>query len=666
MATYEHPWLKAECTQLPGMTLEGKETEGGILELSCTCDLEKETLVGDWMLRVHPAFTPIFFYTPHLTPQEGYVADMHVFRTPAVMMGDGKRVICLLPETEDIPKGSGRLYLDLNAPEGEMTMGYSTTEVAEHVLYRKTGRAVLAAGKVTLRARLLLLEGEAAQNPFRAVLHDWWMRYGSRQTEALPAAAGLMAYVRHTYDWAFRRWKDVVWQEFELNGRYVGAPPMIVTTRQSPNYQAPASLREPTAIWNQAWFCALRSAQGVYRYAMETGDAALLEKARMTKELALAFPQEGGLFDAVIAVPVEEMLMDGQKVTRAMDWSHAYFGNSNRNPATWELEKSPRHLLDMSWTALHMLTWYDELEKDERLTAYVRRYAERLVTMQDAEGFFPAWVDRTGNTLPELRQSAESAVSATLLLKLYALDGDTRWLNAALLCAQALMKKVMPDSRWEDFETYWSCSGFGREMQGKKYPRNACCKQCSLSPFYMAQMLYACWQATGEKDYLQKGARCLDEMLMFQSSFQPKEMPITVVGGFGVMNGDAELLDARQSMFAETILQYGEALCCEEYTQRGMAALRASFQMMYCPENEKVKVQWEKKWPFLNETDYGFMMENYGHDGYADSEGLGIGEFTIYDWGNGAASEAVMRIRTHMPHLWERCFSTQASTCQGQ
>ena len=32
MATYEHPWLKAECTQLPGMTLEGKETEDGGLE----------------------------------------------------------------------------------------------------------------------------------------------------------------------------------------------------------------------------------------------------------------------------------------------------------------------------------------------------------------------------------------------------------------------------------------------------------------------------------------------------------------------------------------------------------------------------------------------------------------------------------------------------------
>jgi hypothetical protein len=31
---------------------------------------------------------------------------------------------------------------------------------------------------------------------------------------------------------------------------------------------------------------------------------------------------------------------------------------------------------------------------------------------------------------------------------------------------------------------------------------------------------------------------------------------------------------------------------------------------------------------------------------------LGIGEFTIYDWGNGAASEAVMRIRAHHQELF--------------
>ena len=46
------------------------------------------------------------------------------------------------------------------------------------------------------------------------------------------------------------------------------------------------------------------------------------------------------------------------------------------------------------------------------------------------------------------------------------------------------------------------------------------------------------------------------------------------------------------------------------------------------------------------------MMENYGHPGYVIGEDLGLGEFTIYDWGNGAASEAVMRIWEHFPELF--------------
>lgn len=58
-----------------------------------------------------------------------------------------------------------------------------------------------------------------------------------------------------------------------------------------------------------------------------------------------------------------------------------------------------------------------------------------------------------------------------------------------------------------------------------------------------------------------------------------------------------------------------------------------------------------KAWPFFNEMDNGFNMENYGHEGSTNNEGLGIGEFTIYDWGNGAASECYERILDHWGSL---------------
>ena len=134
---------------------------------------------------------------------------------------------------------------------------------------------------------------------------------------------------------------------------------------------------------------------------------------------------------------------------------------------------------------------------------------------------------------------------------------------------------------------------------------------------------------------------------MAQAVWQPPFMYVTVFGGFGVMNADGEWNDSRQALFSELIIRYGITLENREYVYRGIAALKSSFSMMYCPENPITKKQWEIVYPFFNEKDYGFMMENYGHTGYTDPKGGGIGVFTIYDWGNGAASEAYNKILDH-------------------
>ena len=617
-------------------------------------ELKEETAVGDWYMQVRPAFTPDFTYTPHLTPESDNVIDMHVFRTPVMMMGLEEKMICVLPVTEGVQDGKNRYYMDLDASANVMTLGITTTRIGEHILYHRTNQAVLPRGLFCFQVRILLLEGEESKNPFRRILAFYWERYGRKDCRSLPSCSELMPYVKHTYGWALDRWKDVVWQEFTMNGKKVGAPQFIVTATQSPNFKKASSIRECMSIWNQAWFSSLRSAQGLYRYGKKTGKEEYIRKALMTKELALAFPQDDGLFDSVVAVPNETVMIDGKEYKKPADWSQYYLGNSNRNPMTWDIKESPRHILDMSWTVLKMLEWYTELEQDERLLSYASRYADRLLRLQDEKGYFPAWLEKgTGKVLPELQQSPECAVSVTMLVKLYEITQKKEYLENALRCMKVLTEEVIPESRWEDFETYWSCSRYGsKDMVGKKYKRNNCYKQCSLSPYWMAEALYECYKITGNKYYLENGERCLDETLMYQSSYQPDYIPITVVGGFGVMNCDAELNDSRQSLFAELILRYGKLLNREEYMERGCAALCASFSMMYCPENPFAKEQWEKRWSFFDEKDYGFMMENYGHPGYVNGEDLGLGEFTIYDWGNGAASEAVMRIWEHFPELF--------------
>lgn len=620
--------------------------------------LDQETQQDDWQCHLTPAFRPTFHWAPHLAPTDRHIMDQHSFRSPALIVQEGTRTLILVPDLDLLTEGgSARWYLDLDAERNMLTLGMSRYRVKEHVLFERAPGASYPPGDVRIGFYLMTFEDpRTTANPWRPVLDFLWKGWGSEAfRDGAPRVGPLENYVRHTYDWAFRHWKETVWQEFELEGRRVGAPVFIADVSQSPNYPGLPSEREARSIWNQAWFSSLRSAQGLYRFGRQTHDEDLVKRALLSKELALAAPQRDGWFPSVVATRMEQVEVDGQTVNRSRDWSECYWGNSNRNPLRpWTeggtFEEAPYHILDMSWTALLMLRWYEELEPDERLLAYAVRYAEALLNVQDEQGFFPAWL-RTESLKPisELAQSPETSMSVTFLLALYRMDPDPRYLAAARRAMEAVRQDILFEGRWEDFETYWSCSPYGHDhLQGKKSVRNNMYKQCNLSMFWTAEALFHCYQATGDVDYLADGERCLDEMLMTQASWQPPYIHVEALGGFGVMNADGEWNDARQSLFAELILLYGVELDRLEYIERGLAALRASFVMMYCPENVRTRDQWEKAYPFFNERDYGFMMENYGHAGEVNAEGMGMGTFTIYDWGNGAAAEAYLRIRAHL------------------
>ncbi|HCC86342.1 MAG TPA: hypothetical protein DEQ06_07155, partial [Porphyromonadaceae bacterium] len=295
----------------------------------------------------------------------------------------------------------------------------------------------------------------------------------------------------------------------------------------------------------------------------------------------------------------------------------------------------------------------DELEQDQRLLRYAERYAAALMQKQRTDGFFPGWLDLNSlQPMQHLNDSPETSLSVTFLLKLYELTGESSYRTAALKALDAVIREVIPVGRWEDFETYWSCSRYGSDhLVGKKVTRNNMHKQNNFSIFWTAEALFEAYRLTSDKYYLSLGERTLDELLMTQASWQPPYMYVNVLGGFGVMNADGEWNDSRQSLFAGLILRYGALLEREEYRERGIAALKASFVMMYAPENPVTRRQWEKVYPFFGEADYGFTMENYGHGGRTSPEGEGMGEFTIYDWGNGAAAEAYNRILDHFPEI---------------
>jgi len=641
----------------PDVTTE--RVDAATLKVSLTFNLTDSIRQDDWQLRIYPSFVPDFYWAPHLTPTDEHIIAQHVFRSPALIMSDtiNLKQLVLLPEVAQLLAGTSvRWYLDQNAETNCMTLGMSHSRVKEHVLYTRNEGAVYPPGKTTVSFYLIKATDEVdIRNPWRKPAAFFWSKWGKPLYEAgQPLEGDLETYTEHTYHWAFNTWEEAVWQEFSLNGTPVGAPVFIVNVTQSPNYPGPVNEREFRSIWNQAWFSSLRSASGLYRYARRTHNEELMQKARLTKSLALAFPKTNGLFPGLIGTEMEQVEINGRTYNRSKGWNHFYFGNSNRNPYTWDPKKAPLHILDMSWTAYLMLQWYEDLEKDPRLLDYAVQYADRLLQLQDPDGFFPGWLDaETQQKLPILSQSPESSLSVTFLLKLFELTGQNKYRDAAMRCLDVIIERIVPAGQWEDYETYWSCCSFGRDsLVNRKIARNGMFKQNTLSIYWTAEALLAAYNLSGDKTHLDIGQRTLDELLMFQQVWQPPYMFINTLGGFGVMNADGEWNDSRESLFAELIMQYGKILQNEEYMQRGMAALKSAFVMMYCPENPKTKIQWEKKWPFFNEKDYGFTMENYGHGGETNAEGLGIGEFTIYDWGNGAAAEAYNRVRDRFLELF--------------
>lgn len=82
-----HEWFTVNFPQIPGSDLRctwKQEAQNRYL-LTIQGSLQEDTFVGQWHVGICPNFEPSFYYTPHLTPKEDNVIDMHVYRTPAMM-----------------------------------------------------------------------------------------------------------------------------------------------------------------------------------------------------------------------------------------------------------------------------------------------------------------------------------------------------------------------------------------------------------------------------------------------------------------------------------------------------------------------------------------------------------------------------------------------------
>lgn len=574
----------------------------------------------------HPIRDPVHVWVPHLAPAAANVMGDLVFRSPAVIVAGREAARAYIPDLDDIAAARGwRAWLDYDAPSSTITLAAGAYTPTGHLFFERSAPPQPPAG-FSLRLHVLESERPAdCANPYGMAAQWMWERWGRPGHERM-AMPPLSLHMERIARWAFvSGWAESVWQPVVFpDGTQAGAPVFIVDVTRHPSVPlAKRQWREPRSIWNQAWFSTQRCANGLLRYGRQTGSADLQNRARMMTEIALAAPESDGLFPAVL---VKEAGED----PRGWRWS-----NSDRRPAS--VSESACHLVDGAFTCRMLLEWH-QLTGDTRALARARRFADRLARLQRPSGAYPGWVEPDGRVAPELVESPESAACVSLLFELE----DERATSGL-----AFLESVARDGRWEDFETYYSCAPWGApEQMGRRIARNGVYKQNTLSIFWCAEAFLHAWKATHERRWLDLARRCVDELSLYQAVWDPPFLPAPAHGGFGVMNADCEWNDARQSLFAPLYLELGTEMGDRELVERGVSALRASFSMLYCPENAALARAYERRFPFFGPESHGFMMENQGHNPAEP-----IGTFTIFAWGNGSALAALATVRDRFPEI---------------
>lgn len=588
-------------------------------------------------------------WLPHLAPEPGYVIGDHAFRSPAILLANDKVALALIPDIDDVAaiyRAGMRVWLDYDNPARTITVAAGNYHAGGFHVGYQVAQAKYAGQNVTLRLHVVTSDrAEDLADPYGMAARWMWHRWGHpRHILGGSQKAPLARYSQYVAHWAFtpepKGWEDTVWQEFSIGSRRCGAPAFIVDVAQHPSIPLKKrKWREQKSVWNQLWFSNQRCANGLLRYARQTGSADLEKRAFAMTQVALAAPQTNGLFPAVYTAGG-----GGYNLYKdTPDWKDAHWTNSDRRPPGVTAQAC--HILDAAYTARLLLEWHDLVPAEAEAVPYVRRFADRLCELQRPSGAFPGWVEPDGKVPSALAEGPESAMSATLLFEMsHRFPQEARYRNAAVKALHYLEIGPVRQSRWEDFETYFSCSRWGGDHLGQIVPRSGVYKSNSLSPFWCAEAFLKGYQSLHDAHYLALGKRCLDELSLYQQVWDPPWIPAACHGGFGVMNGDGEWDDARQSLFAPLYLDYYAATGQSDYFERGVAALRASFAMLYCPENAEVRRAYERAHPEFGPESYGFMMENIAHGGPGTDV---IGPFTIFTWGNGAALSTAALVHDH-------------------
>lgn len=557
----------------------------------------------------YEAYKPLdFVFTPQLRPEWEHVIADHTFRSPALMMQEGGYFAALVPDvpTIDIKGRAIKSVADLQVETSDRPFFSFGLRNWYPEPYRQRNTHVYYVAPDSLEPTLrdttvafgyvLFLRGDAQPGQgFREVVRYHWRESGARNIQGSkgPQSEPFSKYIH-------KAWYEFV-PQVALEAEYKGKP--ITLLRQARLAWSNKLHKEAdNDSWFNVWFNSLRTAYGMYLHGRDVGDTKLAEQSQRVLNLALLAPQKGGFAPSIF-------YLDSSGGHWIAD--HAWGGISNG-------EYLP--MFHNAWTCYWLLQWASLVpERKSEILKFTKAFADGLLLKQQASGVIPSWFDpKTLSPAEPLRdENAETAGAALFLAEFYKHTGEKKYLDGAERCMQYIFTAIIPDRKWFDFETFFSCSrkplGFF-DSYTQQHPQN------TLSMHQAAGACNELYVITQNPLYKQRGCEIIDYLCLYQQVWSPQWLSCELFGGFGVQNTDAEWSDSRQGYFAETLMNYYEMTGKREYFERGVAALRAMFSLFESPTSPRT-------------------AENYAHSAFDQLAGV-----TGLHWGTGSSVVSIHRI----------------------
>ncbi|MEO8167522.1 MAG: hypothetical protein ABI623_04685 [bacterium] len=545
-----------------------------------------------------------FVFTPQLRPQPDEVIGDHTFRSPAFMIQKGNIFAALIPDLPSIDgetrvlRASADLQVETSSSPFVSFGLMNWVRKKEHVYYAHNESLAVNVADTSLSFGYYLYLSATAtpRQGFQDVVRFEWEKYGHQNfmSPVGPQSEPFSTYIH-------RAWYEFL-PTIAHSASYTGKSVTLLTQgRLAWSNSLPKEADNDS--WFNVWFNALRTAYGMYLYGQQVGDAGLKKQAVGVLELALSAPQAEGLSPSIF-----------------------YFDSSGGHwvpDQKWGgiAEGEYFSVVHNAWTNYWLLQWTDLLPaRKKEIELYTERFAAFLLSHQKASGVFSSWFHSTTLQPAETfaNENAETAGSAFFLAELYKRTGDTKYLSASEKAMQYIFTSILPENKWFDYETFFSCSrkpvGFF-DTYTQQHPQN------TLSMFMAAEACYALYGATNKAVYKDHGTAIMDYLSLYQQVWSPKWLSCELLGGFGVQNTDGEWSDSRQGYFCITLMHYYELTGKREYFERGVAALRSMFSLFEPNGSPRT-------------------AENYGHGAYNSLSGT-----TGIHWGTGSSVVSIHIIR---------------------